>query len=217
MKQLMTFLIFIMMIISFTTSAFAGWLIYHKPEFRGQVIDAETKEPIEGAVVVVVYKKHSLISGPGGGYTSVIKVKEALTDKKGEFKFPPYTTLIQPNSIEDNVEFIIYKPGYGSYPNMQKSPLHEYDAEYFFLLGNFGKKEERRTQVNTVIEDKIVKTITEVDAFTFGVVELPKLITRDERLRAMPATPVDYRSKELPLLYKTMNEENKRFGLGELK
>src|SRR3989338_7708901 len=104
----LTALVFVFLL---SSRSFAGWLIYHKPEFKGKVIDAETKEPIEGAVVVVVYNKHTLISGPGGGHSSVIKVKETLTDKKGEFYFPSYTTLIQPNSIEDNAEFIIYKPG----------------------------------------------------------------------------------------------------------
>jgi hypothetical protein len=200
MKQLMTFFLFITIVISFTASAYAGWLIYHKLEFKGKVIDAETKEPIEGAVVVVVYNKHSLISGPGGGYSSVVKVKEALTDKKGEFHFPPYTTLIQPNSIEDTVEFIIYKPGYGSYPGREIYPFNYVGPEYTFSK-ELSSKEEIQKGIFII----------------HGIVELPKLKTRYERLRAIPATPTDYRSKELPLLYKAMNEENKRFGLGEEK
>ena len=104
----------IVITLSLCIPAHASWLIYHKPEFKGKVIDAETKEPIEGAVMVAMYGKHSLISGPGGGYSSVIKVKEVLTDKYGEFYFPSYTTIIQPNSIEDYVQFIIYKPEYKS-------------------------------------------------------------------------------------------------------
>ena len=99
MNKMLIFFILLFILISDYTLSYAGWLIYHKPAFKGKVIDAETKEPIEGAVVVVVYKKHSLISGPGGGYSSVIKVKEILTDKNGEFYFPSYTTVIQPNSI----------------------------------------------------------------------------------------------------------------------
>ena len=43
------------LITAFCTSCFAGWLIYHKPAFRGRIIDAETKKPIEGAVVVAKY------------------------------------------------------------------------------------------------------------------------------------------------------------------
>lgn len=193
----------IIVIFSLLSKGFAGWLIYHKPEFKGKVIDAETKESIEGAVVVAIYKKHTLISGPGGGYTSIIKVRETLTSNKGEFYIPSYTTIIQPNSIEDTAEFIIYKPGYGSYPDLQTSPPGVVGPEKFFSK-NYGTSE------TVQIEHKIIQ-------FTLGIVELPKLKTRDERLRAIPATPTDYRSKELPLLYKAMNEENKRFGLGEEK
>jgi len=34
------FLVFLM-----TSEGFAGWLIFHKPEFKGRVIDVETKVP----------------------------------------------------------------------------------------------------------------------------------------------------------------------------
>jgi hypothetical protein len=203
MNKILLFFILSLILISDSTLSYAGWLIYHKPEFRGKLIDAETKEPIEGAVVVVIYKKHSLISGPGGGYSSVIKVKEILTDKNGEFHFPPYTTLIQPNSIEDDTKIIVYKPGYGTYPGLQINPPMPADPEDFFS-GEFGRPGTVR------IDNKAFRYLT-------GIVELPKLTTREERLKAIPATPVDYRSKELPLLYKAINEENKRFGLGEEK
>ena len=208
----MTFLVFITMIISFTTSAFAGWLIYHKPEFKGKVIDAETKEPIEGAVVVAIYEKHTLISGPGGGYSSVIKVKETLTDKNGEFYFPPYTTLIQPNSIEDYAEFIIYKPGYGSYPNYQVTPrgLNAVSGELFFLK-EIGSEEELEMWVKgekgpELREAKII----------FGIVELPKLKTRDDWLTS-PSIPADVGYKEAPILYRMLNEVRKKYGLGEVR
>ena len=48
----------LMMIVcfSFAPSAYS-WLYYSKPEFRGRVIDTETKQPVEGAVVVVLYEK----------------------------------------------------------------------------------------------------------------------------------------------------------------
>lgn len=191
----------------------AGWLIYHKPDFKGRVIDAETKAPIEGAVVVVIYEKHSLISGPGGGYSSVIKTKETLTDQKGEFHFSSYTTVIQPNSIEDYARFTIYKPGYGSFPNLQIVPsaLTPVDEQVFFSkeIGSSGElemwvKEEKGPELR-------------MSKVTFGLVRLPKLLTREERLRAIPTSPTDIRSQELPLLFKAINEERKRFGLGEVK
>ena len=111
---MITFFIWALILALDVSQSYAGWLVYHKPEFKGIVIDAETKAPIEGAVMVVEYYTQPLITGPAGGSSSVMKVKETLTDKKGEYDFPPYTTLIQPNSIEDHAEFIIYKPGYKS-------------------------------------------------------------------------------------------------------
>jgi len=50
-----------------SSDSFAGWLIYHKPEFKGKVIDAKTKEPLEGAVVVVAYYQKTF-GWPAGGY-----------------------------------------------------------------------------------------------------------------------------------------------------
>ena len=191
----------IFLIVALSATCMASWLIYHKPSFKGKVIDAESKEPIEGAVVVVVYTKH--VYGPAGGFGSVVKVREALTDKKGEFHFPSYTTAIHPFSREDFADFIVYKPGYGSFPKSQVSPPTFVDWEKFFSE-DYGttKDVQKRSKSATV---------------TFGVVELPRLKTRKERLRAIPAAPTDFRSKELPLLFKAMNEENKRFGLGEVK
>ncbi len=206
--KLNRFIILAMLLLSFTvTSSEAGWLIYHKPEFRGKVTDAETKEPIEGAVVVVAYFKYTV--GIAGQDTSVIKTKETLTDKNGDFYFPAYTTIIQPLSGEDKAEFIIYKPGYGSFPNYQLAPSWRMtDQEGFFSRGIGGTGELSGT-VNTIVK------------VTFGIVELPKLKTRKERLRAMPSWPTespgDERATELPLLYKAIIEEDKRLGLREVK
>ncbi|MRS01865.1 hypothetical protein EG832_01320 [bacterium] len=204
-----SFIILAMLLFSFTaTLSEAGWLIYHKPEFRGKVIDAETKEPIEGAVVVVAYFKYTI--GIAGRDTSVIKTKETITGNNGEFYFPAYTTVIQPLSGEDKAEFIIYKPGYGSFPNYQLAPSFKLtDQEKFFSRGIGGTGDLSGT-VNTIVK------------VTFGIVELPKLKTRKERLRAMPSwpseSPGDKRATELPLLYKAIFEEDKRLGLrGEAK
>jgi len=186
------------LITGFCTSCFAGWLICHKPAFRGRIIDAETKKPIEGAVVVAMYYKYPIISGPGGGSASIIHIKEALTDKKGEFHIPSYTTLKGPNSIEDDVDFIIYRPGYGSHPGRKVYPFHYCGPELLFSkkLGTKGQI-HRRT-----------KTVS----ITYGIVELPPLKTRKERLKPVPSTPTD-KIKDTPLLYKAINEERKGFGL----
>ncbi len=198
------------LILTFNVSlSFAGWLIYHKPEFKGKVIDAETKEPIEGAAVVAIYEKHTLISGPGGGYSSVIKVKETLTDKSGDFYFPSYTTIIQPNSIEDTAEFIIYKPGYGSFPEYQITPsgIAPVNQQVFFSK-EIGSKGELELWVKGEKGPELRKA-----KVIFGIVELPKLKTKEERLKAITYPLGDVKSKEIPLLYKAINEERRQFGL----
>jgi len=205
MKHIRAILPAILLIIIFSTTAFADWIIFHKPAFRGKVIDAETKEPIEGAVVVAVYRTESIISGPGGGWTTVIKVKETLTDAAGEFRFPSYTTFMNPNAKEDYTDFIIYKPGYagdGNYPKYKINPPSFVDLEKFFSE-NYGKTREVKRRSRSAV-------------VTNGVVELPKLKTKKERLRAIPGRPTGFRSKKLPLLYKAINEERNRYKLGEV-
>jgi hypothetical protein len=91
-----------------TTSARADWILYHKPEFSGKIIDIDTKVPIEGLVVGVQYQKATLGLG-AGQITSIINVQEALTGKDGNFKIPTYTTLIQPFSWKIPTTCIIFQ------------------------------------------------------------------------------------------------------------
>ena len=206
LKLLAVFLIAAILIILIGNSAFAGWLIFHKPPFKGMVVDAVTKEPIEGAVVVAVYNKD--VFGPSGGYTSVVKVKETLTDENGKFFFSAFSTIIHPFSIEYYATFIIYKPGYGNFPRNRITPpsgISLQTKEKYFLAENFRKKGKVK-----VLEHGKRNSVRKV---TFGLVELPPLKTRKERLRAAPGGPTDFGSKELPLLYKAINEERKGFGL----
>ncbi len=190
MRRLFIFAIITAIFIFVSTPSHAlWWMVYHKPEFKGKVIDAETKEAIEGAVVVVVYEKYPIISGPGGGSQSIMDIKEILTNTKGEFYFPSYTTLIQPFSIEGSATFIIFKPGYGSFPNYHVSPPKVgINPEEFFSRGRIGEEGE--------IEWKGIGTKTKV---TFGIVELPKLKTREERIKAKPAPvgePSDWKKQK---------------------
>ena len=189
----------------FSTSCFAWWFIYHKPSYMGKVIDSETKEPIEGAVVVAMYYKYPIISGPGGGSASIMHIKEALTDKNGKFRIPSYTTVIQPLSTEDQTEFIIYKPGYGKFPHERVNPPKPMSSpaiERFFWEESFGNQGE------IILDFGPLKKGYGI----YGVVELPSLKTRKERLRAVPSPPTDI-IKDTPLLYKAINEEYKGFNL----
>lgn len=190
-----------------TYKKFSGYLLFHKPAFRGKVIDAETKEPIEGVVVVSVYNKYFCGFGAGGG-SEVVKVKETLTDENGKFFFSSYSTIILPFLKEDYTTFIKYKPGYGRLPHNRIHSLSRVSLdqkEKYFFAENFLKKGKVK-----VLEFGKRNSVRKV---TFGVVEQMPLKTREERLRAVPGRPPGYMAKELPLLHKAINKERIGFGL----
>jgi len=191
MKRSVTIIILMVIIwFAFSSSAYA-WLYYSKPEFRGSVIDAQTKQPIEGAVVVVLYYKYEF-NWPGGGSSVPMNAKETLTDNKGEFYFPPYKTMISPLSGGSYADFIIFKPGYKA---IEKD-----------MIGKEG--EVKYVERDTLYSYK----------GPLGLVELEKALTRKERLDTMPSPPTNYTSKEVPILIKILNEEDKNLGLkGEYK
>lgn len=96
--------------------AFAGgWLIYHDGPYTGKIVDAETGAPIEGAAVVGIWSL--LIYGGVEVRLQFFDAKEAITDKEGKFEVPSVTGFHWwPLAGLERPEFIIFKPGYDSYP-----------------------------------------------------------------------------------------------------
>jgi hypothetical protein len=174
--------------------ACASWIIYHKPAFEGQILDGDTKEPIEGAVVVVLYNKRTIGLG-AGTLSSVINIRETLTDKEGRFRIPPYTTLIQPFSWEDRAYFIIYKPGY-----INIDFLYDRDLESLFsgqMLHVAGQEFEWLYNKELYIRYRPP-----------NIVELPNAKTRDDRINAKPAPYGEMRDWEKQkMLIKYIREE----------
>jgi hypothetical protein len=83
--------------------------------YRGKVIDAETKAPIEGAVVVGVWRRQpALAMHPKYLFE---EAKEVLTDTDGEFTLPGHFFKSIPSPLSEVwVDIYIYKPGYGASP-----------------------------------------------------------------------------------------------------
>jgi hypothetical protein len=181
------------------------------------MIDSETKEPIEGVVVVAVYwEGYSFCLNPGGCNSSIAGVTETLTDKKGEFHIRPYITWMGLFGEIGKVDFIIYKPGYASYSTRgmvrRLFPLEAIHPEDFFSkeIGTKG------TVTHPLLMGYPANDTWTIIDMTFGIVEMPRLKSREERLQALPSTPVDYGAYDMPLLYKAINEENKHFDKGEV-
>ena len=175
--------------------------VYSKPEFRGRVIDADTKQPIEGAVVVVKYYKMHLLGAPGGPSVSIMAAKETLTDKNGEFFLPSYSTLML-ISKEIPIRFIFYKPGYmyaegASLKNAGISDIG-ISFEKYFSSGEIGKEAE--IEEGSFEDSSYVKWKGPV-----GIIELKKV----QANKAMSPGSIsdDYGPNQLPLYYKAIEED----------
>lgn len=107
--------------VSFFIAA-GGCTFTHKfGPYSGQVVDAETGEPIEGAVVLIGF--HTKSSSVGGWVHRFADAFEVLTDTNGEFRlYPKRVTSFRAMSIWDkHCDVTIFKPGYGVYPGNKKA------------------------------------------------------------------------------------------------
>jgi hypothetical protein len=187
MRTLKAFL-FVLIIVTFSN----GCTITHEygPYF-GKVIDSETKEPIEGAVVLVVFYTEEY--GPAGAITRYADAVETITDKNGEFKVSDYrVSVFRPLQGWDlHPQFRIFKPGYGCFPE------HKYAT----------------WQLNVKEEDTSVPTWS-LPPQIYVTVELPRLKTRKESIESTHCSP----DSDVPYLkakkfIDLINEENKSLGL----
>ena len=103
-------------------------MFYRGAEIRGQVIDAETKEPIEGVAVVaqwILY--HEGIAD--GGHWKVLKVHEAVTDKNGNYSIPAWDPKRRPamTHLDDHDPRIsLFKIGYYNWELYNSDPQKFY-------------------------------------------------------------------------------------------
>jgi len=95
--------------------------------YRGRVVDANTVEPLEGAVVAIVWYKRPFITMNGPAYFH--SATEGFTDPNGEFAVngSPGIILNPFTSIEERPYIAIFKPGYGPFPvaHLRERPLDE--------------------------------------------------------------------------------------------
>ncbi|HKW93218.1 MAG TPA: carboxypeptidase-like regulatory domain-containing protein [Methylomirabilota bacterium] len=100
-----------------------GWDRYlDRPRgpYRAQVVDADSKAPLVGAVVVALWRRDHIYPFHIG--TENHAVREVVTDSDGRF-------LLDATDVERGAprrtrkpEFLIFKAGYGSFPRFQRAP-----------------------------------------------------------------------------------------------
>ncbi len=109
--------------------------IYSAKPIQAWIIDAETRKPVAGAVVVARWK---LVYGLEGGYAYNWVVMETVTDQNGRFRFPgwgprvtPTPLLWQAKMAGDDPEIKFYKFGYAGVKHTQSMADKEYHRPKF--------------------------------------------------------------------------------------
>jgi hypothetical protein len=191
-NKVVAFLIFT--ILFFSTSVYGA-------TFKGKVIDADTKEPIEGAVVVASWIEEK--AAPAGPYTRLKDVIETLTDKEGKWsitgpegamnKMIPRLLSLIGMYVTKEPTFIVFKPGYCPWS--------------VSAFGIDACKEKLKPTGST--------------GFIRGeTVELPKLKKKEDRLKATRVGPIfNGRNilKKQKIFIRLLSEERRNVGLSELK
>lgn len=197
-KTSKTISILLLTLLLFSTSACGA-------TFKGKVIDADSKQPIEGAVVVASWSEER--ATPAGPTTRLKDVKETLTDKNGMWLIEgakggevgntkAIFSFLTGTYFTNAPVFIVFKPGYCSWP------------KGFEIASCKGK-------IKPAGNDKIAEGET---------VELPKLTNRDDRSKAVPGLiHADGEKNEEEIIrkqkvfFKLINEELKYLGLAEYR
>jgi len=98
---------------------------YTADPIEAWVVDAETGQPIEGAVVTANWQLVAASFDTGGRKLRQLKVMETVTDKNGRFTFPGFTKLnLSLNELRDeDPQILIFKSGYRYFRTS-----HDYDT-----------------------------------------------------------------------------------------
>ena len=167
-----------------------------KGPWRAQIVDAETKRPLQGVVVLAIWnERFGSVGGlAGGGY---FDSEEVVTGADGKFTIRRRKTSFNPFSVIVGPEFYIFKPGYGQW--------------LFQGAQAWPEPGEERT-----------RCVDEAWAKLNGdgaVLEMPPLKTKEERRRSLDrfALPSgDVPASRFPSLFDAVNDERLHFRLQPL-
>ncbi len=175
--------------------------------YKGKVIDADTREPIEGVVVLGTwYREYPTAAG---AVHKFYDAKETVTDKNGEFEIPGVGLVLRmwPLPGIEPMYVMIFKAGY------------EYDSGTWRGLKSRGWKGEYEESYDPVLKTKVKKPIFDPKRKVKwegkkAIIPLRKL-TMEERRRRIPSpdVPTEAPLKKVRLMLKEINKEDVELGL----
>lgn len=173
---------------------FKGWLFYWDGPYKGKVIDLDTGEPIEGAVIAGNWHLEVF-----PGWPKFCDAVETTSDKNGEFVLPraccaslwPIGMMSLPGDI------VVFKPGYLGYP-----PLGSNENERIFHMPDWEHEQFFK------------------DTRLYNIIKLGRPETRQEREFTLWDAEDILNSfdsyKRLPMLLELADKEHEALGRGEI-
>ncbi|MBI4697892.1 MAG: hypothetical protein HY758_03005 [Nitrospirae bacterium] len=174
--------------------------------YEGRIVDADTREHIEGVVVLGTWSRVTVT--PGGGVSSYYDAIETVTDKNGEFKIKGLGLKIMSNVAPMDV--IIFKAGYeyaggGPWEGLKNRGWKGYEESYDPV---------KKIKISREIYDPKKKVKFEGNK---AIIPLKKL-TLEERRRDMgtPSPPSDAAKEKISLILKEINKDRAEQGLNPI-
>ena len=161
MKKILLLLIGILILIS----GCICYVCYDGP-YKGRVADSETGEPIEGAVVLAVWRTNYPTGA--GGISKYNDAQETVTDKDGAFKLQGKGFMVLSTVELSSISF--FKAGYSFYDTSNWKNIKRYywkDGRAFIPLKKWTMKERRRQDTpylptEAIKEGKVKLLINEI-------------------------------------------------------
>lgn len=137
---------------------------------KGKVVDAETGEPIEGAVAMAEWTR---AKGLGNTYTVSVKVSEAVSDRDGNFELDGcYSPFVNEPALT------IYKNGYVAWNNVLIFPDLNVREVFEWKSGLVFKMEKFEDSYSYVDHQSFVKRAIKI---SLGVKNKEQLIEEYEK------------------------------------
>jgi hypothetical protein len=199
MKKLFIITISILEILIASGCAFATRI---DGPYRGRVIDADTREPIEGVVVLGVWDRE--YPGAGGAVHQYYDAMETVTDKNGDFEIKGLGLLVMSNIIPMDV--LIFKAGYehigrGSWKGIKRRGWKG-DEESYDPVKNI--------KVHREVYDPKIKVKWEGDK---AIIPLKKLTMEERRKNIPPPPPSEAPKEKVILMLKEMDKDLREQGM----
>jgi hypothetical protein len=139
-------------------------LTYSAKEIHGQIVDAETGQPMEGAIIVAQWVLSNIGSG---GYGARIHIHETVTDKDGNYIIPAWGPTPHPpltDLIFRDPQILIFKSGYepdgveNRLPQTDAVRVSEWDGKVVKLTRTTRSPEDYAARLNSFY-DGLVKNM----------------------------------------------------------